>query len=60
MLGAVVLAHDWVMSALRPYPELQVALDAMEPPGHRVVGWSILESLRGGICCEAARSFWMA
>jgi predicted kinase len=45
MLGAAVLAHDWAMSALRPYPELQAALDAMEPPGHRVVGWSILESL---------------
>lgn len=45
MLGAAVLAHDWAMSALCPYPELQVALDAMEPPGHRVIGWSILESL---------------
>ena len=45
MLGAAVLAHDWVMSALRPYPEIQATLDAMEPPGHRVVGWSILDSL---------------
>jgi len=45
MLGAAVLAHDWAMSALRPYPEVQAALDAMEPPGHRVVGWSILDSL---------------
>jgi predicted kinase len=45
MLGTAVLAHDWAMSALRPYPELQAALDAMEPPGHRVVGWSILECL---------------
>ena len=45
LLGAPVLAHDWAMSALRPYPELQSALDAMEPPGHGVVGWSILNAL---------------
>jgi predicted kinase len=44
-LGAPVLAHDWAMSGLRPYPELQTALDAMEPPGHRPVGWSILSAL---------------
>jgi predicted kinase len=45
LLGASVLAHDWAMSALRPFPELQDALQAMEPPGHRVVGWSILSAL---------------
>jgi predicted kinase len=45
LLGASVLAHDWVMSALRPFPELQDALNAMEPPGHRVVGWSVLCAL---------------
>jgi hypothetical protein len=44
-LGAPVLAHDWAMSGLRPYPELQQALDAMDPPGHRVVGWSLLWAL---------------
>jgi predicted kinase len=44
-LGAPVLAHDWAMSGLRPYPELQAALDAMEPAGHRAVGWSILSAL---------------
>jgi predicted kinase len=44
-VGAAVLAHDWTMSALRPYPELQAALDMMDPPGHRPVGWSILLSL---------------
>jgi len=44
-LGAPVLGHDWAMSGLRPYPELQTALDAMEPPGHRAVGWSILSAL---------------
>ena len=44
-LGAPVLAHDWAMSGLRPYPELQRALDAMDPPGHRAVGWSLLWAL---------------
>ena len=32
ILGAPVLAHDWAMSGLRPYPEIQRALDAMDPP----------------------------
>ena len=40
-----MLGHDWAMSGLRPYQELQDALDAMEPSGHRVVGWSILHAL---------------
>jgi predicted kinase len=44
-LGAPVLGHDWVMSGLRPYPELQRALNAMDPPGHRAVGWSLLWAL---------------
>jgi hypothetical protein len=44
-LGAAVLGHDWAMSGLRPYQELQDVLDAMEPSGHRVVGWSILNAL---------------
>jgi hypothetical protein len=44
-LGAPVLGHDWAMSGLRPYPELQVALDAMGRRGHRGVGWSILWAL---------------
>jgi predicted kinase len=44
-LGAPVLAHDWAMSGLRPFPEIQRALDAMDPPGHRVVGWSLLWAL---------------
>ena len=43
-LGAAVLAHDWAMSGLRPYPELQRALDAIDA-GHRRVGWSILGAL---------------
>jgi len=44
-LGAPVLGHDWAMSGLRPYPELQAALDGMDPPGHRPVGWSIVQAL---------------
>jgi predicted kinase len=44
-LGAPVLAHDWAMSGLRPYREIQAVLDAMDPPGHQPVGWSILVAL---------------
>lgn len=44
-LGAPVLGHDWAMSGLRPYPELQEALDAMGLRGHRDVGWSVLWAL---------------
>ena len=44
-LGAPALGHDWAMSGLRPYPEIQQALDAMRPPGHRAVGWSLLWAL---------------
>ena len=52
-LGAPVLSHDWAMSGLRPYPEIHKTLDAMDPPGHGRVGWSILwalarAQLRGG------------
>jgi hypothetical protein len=44
-LGAPVLGHDWAMSGLRPYPEIQEALDVMGLRGHRGVGWSILWAL---------------
>jgi predicted kinase len=44
-LGVSVLAHDWAMSGLRPFPTVQGALDHMEPWGHRVVGWSVLNAL---------------
>jgi predicted kinase len=44
-LGAAVLSHDWAMSGLRPFPAIQNALDCMEPPGHRPVGWSVLRAL---------------
>jgi len=45
MLGAPVIAHDWAMSGLRPFPAVRVALDTMEPPGHGPVGWSVLGAL---------------
>lgn len=44
-LGAPVLAHDWAMSGLRPYREIQATLDAMGRRGHRDVGWSLLWAL---------------
>lgn len=44
-IGAPVLAHDWAMSGLRPFPEVQEAVESMDPPGHRRVGWSILLAL---------------
>jgi predicted kinase len=43
-LSTAVIAHDWAMSGLRPYPVIQAALDDMEW-GHRLVGWSILAAL---------------
>jgi predicted kinase len=45
LLAAPLVAHDWAMSGLRPFPEVQKALDAMEPPGHGRVGWSLLGAL---------------
>ena len=44
LLDATLLAHDWAMSGLRPYPDLQNALDGMQPVGHGPVGWSILRT----------------
>ena len=44
-LGAPVLGHDRAMSGLRPFPEMQDALDAMGLRGHRGVGWSLLWAL---------------
>ena len=45
LLDAPLIAHDWAMSGLRPFPDVQAALDAMEPPGHGRVGWSLLRAL---------------
>lgn len=44
-LGAPVLGHDWAMSGLRHFPEVQEALDVMGVRGHRGVGWSVLWAL---------------
>jgi predicted kinase len=44
VLGTAVIAHDWAMSGLRPYPAIQAALNDVEW-GHRLVGWSILAAL---------------
>ena len=44
-LGAPVLGWDWAMAGLRPFPELQAALESIDVDGHRQVGWSILNSL---------------
>lgn len=44
-LRTSVLAHDWAMSGLRPFDEIERALDAMDFLGRRAVGWSLLTSL---------------
>jgi len=44
-LGAPVIGHDWVMSGLRPFPEVQDALGSMGTRGHRGVGWALLWAL---------------
>ncbi len=40
-----MLGHDWAMSGLRPFREMEQALDDMGFAGRRTVGWSILWSL---------------
>ena len=45
LLLAPLIAHDWTMSGLRSFPEIQATLDAMEPSGHGRVGWSLLRAL---------------
>jgi len=44
-LSTAVLAHDWAMSGLRPFSEVETVLHDMGPFGHRIVGWSILNAL---------------
>jgi hypothetical protein len=41
-LGASVLAWDWAMAALTPFPEIQDALASMDRQRHRSVGWALL------------------
>lgn len=43
-LSAAVLAHDWAMSGLRPFPIVEQAMASIEF-GPRVIGWSILRAL---------------
>lgn len=43
LMGAAVLSHDWTMSGLRPFPEIQEVLNTTT--GHRAVGWSIMTRL---------------
>jgi predicted kinase len=40
VLPATVLSHDWAMSGLRPFPEVEAAISAIRF-GNRKVGWSI-------------------
>lgn len=51
VFACAVLAHDWVMSGLRTYPNIQKALDELEH-GHREVGWSIMLALARGQLVE--------
>lgn len=44
-VGGPVLAHDWVMSGLVPFPAIEETLGSTDPPGHGPVGWSILSAL---------------
>ena len=44
VLSATVLSHDWAMSGLRPFPEVEAAIAATRF-GSRQVGWSILRAL---------------
>jgi hypothetical protein len=43
------------MSGLRPYAELEGAMDRMGPAGHRMVGWSVLGALaRSQLRCRSS------
>jgi predicted kinase len=44
VLPASVLSHDWAMSGLRPFLEVEAAVAAIRF-GNRQVGWSILRAL---------------
>jgi predicted kinase len=41
-LAAPVFAWDWFMAALTPFESLQAALERMDAPAYRSVGWSML------------------
>ncbi len=41
-LGAVVLGWDWLMAGLTGFSVVQSALESMDHPGYRWVGWSLM------------------
>lgn len=41
-LQAAVFGHDWAMGALAPFDPIQDALQALDHPTYRRVGWSLL------------------
>ncbi len=41
VMGAPVFAWDWLMGALTPFAPIQAALEGMDAPSHRAVGWSL-------------------
>lgn len=41
-LQATVLGHDWALGALTPFDPIQDALQALDHPTYRRVGWSLL------------------
>ena len=45
LLGAPVLAWDWVMAALTPFERVQAALEALDRPTYRAVGWAVMWQL---------------
>jgi predicted kinase len=44
-LAAPVFGWDWILAALRPYSDLQDALQAMDGPTYVSVGWSVMWNL---------------
>jgi predicted kinase len=45
LMASSVLNHDWVMSGLVPFPQIQASLDLMGASGRGPVGWSVLNAL---------------
>ena len=45
LLGAPVLAWDWVMAALTPFERVQETLEALDRPTYRAVGWAVMWQL---------------
>ena len=60
LLGAPLIGHDWAMSGLRPFPEIQATLNDMDPPGQG--GWDgrFLMQWQNHICGAGHLWFSMA